>query len=159
MYGLAASAALCPAALAEQVSALPTNAGFEDGVAAIAATRDILLRTHAPPARAAGFTYFAAYAVTALFGGATARGATAIFGVTAFAAAHDLIIVTLFLGESPPGKQRTQRGPQDGCTGQLQRLSSRNGAASQPFSQLVEGVFPYRTPSSRKFSNVVIFWH
>ena len=98
---MGALTALCLTALAKRVVALPVLAAdLEDGVAAVAATRNKLRRAHAHSVRrVADHTVFAAYAVTALFGrataydavtalfgGATAYGTAAIFGVAAFGA-------------------------------------------------------------------------
>ncbi len=73
-------AALPSTALAKWVSALPVHTDFSDGVAACTAARDRPLRTYALPVHA-NFIGFAAYASTALFGGATAYSTgTALFG-------------------------------------------------------------------------------
>jgi hypothetical protein len=81
--------------------ALPVLAAdLEDGVAAVVAAGSKLRRAHAHSGRrVADLTVFAAYAmtalfggttaydaVTAIFGGATARGTAAIFGIAAFGA-------------------------------------------------------------------------
>ena len=172
---LAAITALCPAALAEEVSALSIDAGFEDGIAARTATRNELRRAHALPVHAV-FTRFAARASAAFFGGTTAYSiSTALFGgATASAISTALFAgaaanvatrvmgcrTTVFwVGEGPPRKQGGQRGAQYSRSDQLQRLNPRNGAASQPFGQLIEGVLPPRAPWTENFSKVVISCH
>jgi len=113
-HGLRALTARRLAALAERVVAQPIlAAGLKDRVAAVAAAGNTLRRAYTKSAgRVADFAVFAACAVTALLGGATARGATAlsggatargataVFGITAFGATEDLIRVAFFLGKS-----------------------------------------------------------